>query len=104
MSPTILKSLESQTRRDLAATAKSHGIAGWHGMRKQELVKAIAKIKMAKTKPKRKTTSNGKKNYFILSLFNIFPETCSGSGLSFAKLFHSNSHRASGAYSKAPQV
>lgn len=54
MSPTILKSLESQTRRDLAATAKSHGIAGWHGMRKQELVKAIAKIKMAKSKPKRK--------------------------------------------------
>jgi len=39
MSPAILKSLESQTRRDLAATAKSHGIAGWHGMRKQELVK-----------------------------------------------------------------
>ncbi|QDT26506.1 hypothetical protein Enr10x_18100 [Gimesia panareensis] len=61
MSPTILKSLESQTRRDLAATAKSHGIAGWHGMRKQELVKAIAKIKMAKSKPKRKTNSNGKK-------------------------------------------
>ncbi len=57
MSPTILKSLESQTRRDLAVTAKSHGIAGWHGMRKQELVKAIAKIKMAKSKPKRKTTT-----------------------------------------------
>lgn len=62
MSPTILKSLESQTRRDLAATAKSHGITGWHGMRKQELVKAIAKIKMAKSKPKRKSTSNGKKS------------------------------------------
>lgn len=62
MSPAILKSLESQTRRDLAATAKSHGIAGWHGMRKQELVKAIAKIKMAKSKPKRKTTSNSQKS------------------------------------------
>ena len=61
MSPTILKSLESQTRRDLAATAKSHGIAGWHGMRKQELVKAIAKIKMAKSKPKRKNASTAKK-------------------------------------------
>ncbi|QDU03442.1 hypothetical protein V6x_31610 [Gimesia chilikensis] len=61
MSPAILKSLESQTRRDLAATAKSHGIAGWHGMRKQELVKAIAKIKMAKSKPKRKTTTSSNK-------------------------------------------
>lgn len=61
MSPTILKSLESQTRRDLAATAKSHGIAGWHGMRKQELVKAIAKIKMAKSKPKRKSSPKNKK-------------------------------------------
>lgn len=58
MSPTVLKSLESQTRRDLAATAKSHGITGWHGMRKQELVKAIAKIKMAKSKPKRKSTAS----------------------------------------------
>jgi hypothetical protein len=62
MSPTILKSLESQTRRDLAATAKSHGIAGWHGMRKQELVKAIAKIKLAKSKSKPKATTTTPKS------------------------------------------
>ncbi len=63
MSPTVIKALECQSRRDLAATAKSHGIAGWHGMRKQELVKAIAKIKMAKPKPKpkRKVASVAKK-------------------------------------------
>ncbi len=61
MSPAMIKSLECQTRRDLAATAKSHGIAGWHGMRKQELVKAIAKIKTAKAKSKRKVTTAKKK-------------------------------------------
>lgn len=63
MSPTVIKALECQSRRDLAATAKSHGIAGWHGMRKQELVKAIAKIKMAKpkTKSKRKAPATAKK-------------------------------------------
>lgn len=58
----MIKALECQTRRDLAATAKSHGIAGWHGMRKQELVKAIAKIKTAKSKPKQKSTAVTKKN------------------------------------------
>ena len=61
MSPAMIKALECQTRRDLAATAKSHGIAGWHGMRKQELVKAIAKIKTAKSKPKQKSTAVTKK-------------------------------------------
>ncbi len=57
MSPAVIKALECQTRRDLAATAKSHGIAGWHGMRKQELVKAIAKIKTKKSKSKPKSKS-----------------------------------------------
>jgi uncharacterized protein len=62
MSPAMIKALECQTRRDLAATAKSHGIAGWHGMRKQELVKAIAKIKTATLKPKSKSTPITKKS------------------------------------------
>ncbi|MEO1615112.1 MAG: DUF4912 domain-containing protein [Planctomycetota bacterium] len=35
--------LKSQTRRELAALAKNYGIAGWHGMRKDELVDAISK-------------------------------------------------------------
>ena len=35
--------LKAQTRRELAAMAKDYGIAGWHGMRKDELVDAISK-------------------------------------------------------------
>ncbi|MCC9602576.1 DUF4912 domain-containing protein [Stieleria sp. JC731] len=35
--------LKSQTRRELATLAKNYGIAGWHGMRKDELVDAISK-------------------------------------------------------------
>lgn len=35
--------LKSQTRRELASLAKNYGIAGWHGMRKEELVDAISK-------------------------------------------------------------
>ncbi|WP_182867257.1 DUF4912 domain-containing protein [Rhodopirellula sp. JC639] len=35
--------LKSQTRRELASLAKNYGIAGWHGMRKDELVDAISK-------------------------------------------------------------
>ncbi|KAA5545571.1 DUF4912 domain-containing protein [Roseiconus nitratireducens] len=36
--------LKSQTRRELATLAKNYGIAGWHGMRKEELVDAISKL------------------------------------------------------------
>ncbi|MEM0925317.1 MAG: DUF4912 domain-containing protein, partial [Planctomycetota bacterium] len=35
--------LKSQTRRELATLARNYGIAGWHGMRKDELVDAISK-------------------------------------------------------------
>lgn len=35
--------LKTQTRRDLADTARDHGIAGWHSMRKDELIEAIRK-------------------------------------------------------------
>lgn len=35
--------LKSQTRRELATLAKNYGIAGWHGMRKDDLVDAITK-------------------------------------------------------------
>ncbi|MEO1527204.1 MAG: DUF4912 domain-containing protein [Planctomycetota bacterium] len=35
--------LKSQTRRELANLAKNYGIAGWHGMRKDELIDAITK-------------------------------------------------------------
>ncbi len=60
--------LKSQTRRELADLAKNYGVAGWHSMRKDELVDAISKVqrrlrrranaKADKSKPK--TKSNGK--------------------------------------------
>ncbi|MBB3209552.1 hypothetical protein FHS27_005392 [Rhodopirellula rubra] len=36
--------LSSQTRRELAELAKNYGIAGWHSMRKDDLVSEITKI------------------------------------------------------------
>nr|WP_164101999.1 DUF4912 domain-containing protein [Candidatus Laterigemmans baculatus] len=36
--------LKTQTRRDLAETARDHGVAGWHSMRKDELIEALRKI------------------------------------------------------------
>lgn len=36
--------LKTQTRRDLAETARDHGVVGWHSMRKEELIEAIRKI------------------------------------------------------------
>ena len=36
--------LKTQTRRELADLAKNFGVDGWHGMKKDELVDAIAKI------------------------------------------------------------
>lgn len=36
--------LKSQTRKDLAGMAKTRGVAGWHAMRKDELVKALSRL------------------------------------------------------------
>lgn len=36
--------LKTQTRRDLADTARDHGITGWHSMRKDELIEALRKV------------------------------------------------------------
>ncbi|WP_145389666.1 DUF4912 domain-containing protein [Stieleria neptunia] len=51
--------LKSQTRRELAALAKNYGIAGWHGMRKEELVDAISKTqRRLRRKSKSSSTSS----------------------------------------------
>jgi hypothetical protein len=42
---TIAK-LKSRSVKDLASTAKRRGIAGWHSMRKDELIQAL--MRMAK--------------------------------------------------------
>jgi len=36
--------LKSRTAKQLAAIAKRKGVSGWHSMRKQELIKALAKL------------------------------------------------------------
>ena len=51
--------LKSQTRRELASLAKNYGIAGWHGMRKEELVDAISKTqRRLRRKSKSPASSN----------------------------------------------
>ncbi|QDV86388.1 DUF4912 domain-containing protein [Planctomycetes bacterium TBK1r] len=53
--------LKSQTRRELASLAKNYGIAGWHGMRKEELVDAISKTqRRLRRKSKSPATSSSR--------------------------------------------
>ncbi|MCR4415845.1 MAG: Rho termination factor N-terminal domain-containing protein, partial [Thermoguttaceae bacterium] len=49
--------LKSRTAKDLAQLAKRKGIAGWHSMRKDELVQAL--IRFSKTESARRNGSNG---------------------------------------------
>ena len=39
-----VEELKSQTRKDLAGMAKTRGVAGWHAMRKDELVQALSRL------------------------------------------------------------
>ncbi len=49
-------SLKSHTSKDLAQMARKKGVAGWHSMRKDELIKALVKLaKKNATKGKKKT-------------------------------------------------
>jgi uncharacterized protein len=47
--------LKSYSVKDLAELAKSHGLAGWHAMKKDQLIRAIVKARTAK-KPVAKAT------------------------------------------------
>ena len=61
-------SLKAHTSKDLAQMAKTKGVAGWHSMRKDQLVKALLKIAKQKEKEKKlrsagsKPKSNGRSN------------------------------------------
>lgn len=60
--------LKSYTAKDLAQMAKQRGIAGWHSMRKEQLVRALAKAsKSSKSKTqtavaKKSSKKNGSRN------------------------------------------
>lgn len=49
------ETLNRQTAKDLARMAKQRGVAGWHGMRKDQLIQALLKVARAKSG----TRSNG---------------------------------------------
>ena len=55
--------LRAHTSKDLAKMAKEKGVQGWHGMRKEELVKALLReVKKKARKSSSKTTSVSSKN------------------------------------------
>ena len=61
VSPVITTAkLRATTAKELAAMAKQNGVAGWHAMRKEELIKALLRQARAATaKTARKSHSNG---------------------------------------------
>src|SRR5690349_18346792 len=44
-----IEKLKSNTRKELAALAKRHRVAGWHGMRKEELIEALLDVHRSKS-------------------------------------------------------
>lgn len=56
-------SLDSYTAKDLAQMAKREGVAGWHSMRKEQLIKALSKLEKKSGKSVRKSRAKiGKTN------------------------------------------
>ncbi len=56
------KKLQGYTRKELAAMARDRGITGWHGMRKDELVEALAASRQRKSKTKTSTKQKSPKS------------------------------------------
>lgn len=44
-----IEKLKTNTRKELAALAKRHRVAGWHGMRKEELIEALLDVHRSKS-------------------------------------------------------
>lgn len=68
--------LKSRTVKDLAAMAKRKGLPGWHSMRKEELIKALAKYAKAEAGRKPRAGKNGKSHG--VHLRNGIHESASG--------------------------
>src|SRR5437867_1509542 len=47
--PMTAETLNSYSAKDLAEMAKNRGVAGWHSMRKEQLIKALIKLARQKT-------------------------------------------------------
>lgn len=52
-----LEKLKTNTRKELAALAKRHRVAGWHGMRKEELIEALLDVDRSHVEPTRNVRS-----------------------------------------------
>jgi uncharacterized protein len=52
-------SLQNHTLKDLAQLARSEGVAGWHSMRKEQLIRALVNHTKRKQRSKRSTSRNG---------------------------------------------
>ena len=57
-----LKLLQDLTKQQLAAMAQKKGILGWHGMRKEELIEALADPQQGKTSSTRQRTPHIHRN------------------------------------------
>lgn len=53
------QSLRSHTRKQLAQLAKSAGVLGWHGMRKEELIAALTAVQRTAVEPRNSRRGGG---------------------------------------------
>jgi hypothetical protein len=54
--------LQAHTKKELAEMARAGGVAGWHGMRKDDLVEALLKLKPTRSRTKKTARSTGTSN------------------------------------------
>ena len=64
-------SLQNQTLKDLARLARSEGVAGWHSMRKEQLIHAL--VAHAKRKQRSNRSANGERGSSSRSITSAAP-------------------------------
>src|SRR5690349_23358619 len=60
--PMTAATLRSLTAKDLAQMARERGVAGWHSMRKEELIGALVRIAKRRASADAKGGVNGRQN------------------------------------------
>src|SRR6266511_2958195 len=69
--------LQSRTKKDLAHMARRQGVAGWHAMRKEELIEALApssgknKKKPVRSRPQTAAARNTSEQEVESSKYNV---------------------------------